>query len=172
VSIPFALSLSKGSEAALLSRLLNPLVHTPRPISFEIDAHVREADLLEAGDDRGARVAVEQAVDLRGGGQPMGFDSLCTPLYITLMKLPISEARKRLPELVRRVRRNAEAKVEITVRDEVVAELRGPLPEPRPGAAAKKLRALMRKLPKARGPKTRVSSRVGQYLYGYPGRKR
>ena len=88
------------------------------------------------------------------------------------MKLPISEARKRLPELVRRVRKNAEARIEITVRDEVVAELRGPLPEPRPGAAAKKLRAIMRKLPKARGPKTHVSSRVGQYLYGPVGRKR
>ena len=158
--------------ATLLPRLLDPFVHAAGAIPFEIDTYVSEADLLEATDDRRARVAVEQAVDLRGGGRPMGFDSLCTPLYITLMKLPISEARKRLPELVRRVRRNAEAKVEITVRDEVVAELRGPLPEPRPGAAAKKLRALMRKLPKARGPKTRVSSRVGQYLYGYPGRKR
>ncbi|HEY1266042.1 MAG TPA: hypothetical protein VGH16_02220 [Candidatus Binatia bacterium] len=88
------------------------------------------------------------------------------------MKLPISEARRRLPELVRRVRKNAEAKIEITVRDEVVAELRGPLPEPQPGAAAKKLRALMRKLPRRRGPKTNVSSNVGQYLYGRAERKR
>ncbi len=109
-------------------------------------------------------------VDL--GGRLMGFYSLCTSLYITRMKLPISEARKRLPELVRRVRRNAEAKVEITVRDEVVAELRGPLPEPRPGAAAKKLRALIRKMPKRRGPKTNVSSNVGRYLYGTAERKR
>jgi antitoxin (DNA-binding transcriptional repressor) of toxin-antitoxin stability system len=88
------------------------------------------------------------------------------------MKLSISEARKRLPELVRQVRKDAGAKVEITVRDEVVAELRGPLPEPEPGAAAKKLRALMRKLPKRRGPKTHVSSRVKQYLYGSTGAKR
>jgi antitoxin (DNA-binding transcriptional repressor) of toxin-antitoxin stability system len=41
------------------------------------------------------------------------------------MKLSISEARKRLPELVRQVRKDAGAKVEITVRDEVVAEIRG-----------------------------------------------
>jgi len=82
------------------------------------------------------------------------------------MKLPISEARKRLPELVRRVRNNTEVKVEITVRDEVVAELRGPLPEPRPGEAAKKLRALMRRLPRRNGPKTNVSSRIREYLYG------
>ena len=54
------------------------------------------------------------------------------------MKLSISEARKRLPELVRQVRKDAGAKVEITVRDEVVAELRATLPEPEPGAAAKK----------------------------------
>lgn len=35
------------------------------------------------------------------------------------MKLSISEARKRLPELVRHVRKDAGAKIEITVRDEV-----------------------------------------------------
>jgi antitoxin (DNA-binding transcriptional repressor) of toxin-antitoxin stability system len=88
------------------------------------------------------------------------------------MKLSISEARKRLPELVRRVRKDAGSKIEITVRDEVVAELRGPLPEPEPGAAAKKLRALMRKLPKRRGPITHISSRVSQYLYRSTGAKR
>jgi len=67
------------------------------------------------------------------------------------MKLSISEARRRLPELVRQVRKDAGAKVEIMVRDEVVAELRAALPEPEPGAAAKKLVALMRSLPKHRG---------------------
>jgi antitoxin (DNA-binding transcriptional repressor) of toxin-antitoxin stability system len=86
-----------------------------------------------------------------------------TPFAI---KLSISEARKRLPELVRRVRKDAGAKVEITVHDEVVAELRAALPEPEPGAAAKRLRAIMRRLPKRRGPKTHVSSRVKRYLYG------
>jgi antitoxin (DNA-binding transcriptional repressor) of toxin-antitoxin stability system len=40
------------------------------------------------------------------------------------MKLSISEARKRLPELVRQVRKDTGTKIEITVRDEVVAELR------------------------------------------------
>ena len=82
------------------------------------------------------------------------------------MKLSISEARKRLPELVRRVRKDVGAKVEITVRDEVVAELRGTLPEPEPGAAAKKLFQVMRKLPKHHGRKTKVSEHVKQYLYG------
>jgi antitoxin (DNA-binding transcriptional repressor) of toxin-antitoxin stability system len=82
------------------------------------------------------------------------------------MRLSISEARKRLPELVRRVRKDAGAKVEITVRDEVVAELRAALPEPEPGAAAKKLVALMRHLPKHRGRKTDLSAHVNEYLYG------
>lgn len=82
------------------------------------------------------------------------------------MKLSISEARKRLPELVRQVRKDTGTKVEITVRDEVVAELRAALPEPEPGAAAKKLIALMRQLPKRRGRKTDVSAHVKEHLYG------
>jgi antitoxin (DNA-binding transcriptional repressor) of toxin-antitoxin stability system len=82
------------------------------------------------------------------------------------MKLSISEARKRLPELVRRVRKDAGIKIEITVRDEVVAELRATLPEPEPGAAAKKLVQLMRRLPEHRGRKTKVSVHVKEHLYG------
>jgi antitoxin (DNA-binding transcriptional repressor) of toxin-antitoxin stability system len=87
------------------------------------------------------------------------------------MKLSISEARKRLPELVRQVRKDVGSKVEITVRDEVVAELRGTLPEPEPGAAGKKLLQLMQKLPKRRGRQTRVSEHVRQYLYGSAAKK-
>ncbi|MGH7873649.1 MAG: hypothetical protein ACREQO_15690 [Candidatus Binatia bacterium] len=52
------------------------------------------------------------------------------------MKLSISETRRRLPELVRRVQNNASAKIEITVGDEVVAELRLSLPQPEAGTAA------------------------------------
>jgi antitoxin (DNA-binding transcriptional repressor) of toxin-antitoxin stability system len=84
------------------------------------------------------------------------------------MKLSISETRRRLPELVRRVRKNAGAKVEITVRDEVVAELRPALPQPEPGAAARKLLELRKKLAK-KGLKTRrtdVSRHVKEHLYG------
>ena len=88
------------------------------------------------------------------------------------MKLSISEARRRLPELVRRVSKDAGAKVEITVRDEVVAELRPALPEPEPGAAAKKLLAIMRKLPKRRGRKTDISTRVKEHLYGSSAKNR
>ncbi len=86
------------------------------------------------------------------------------------MKLSISEARRRLPELVRRVRKDAGATVQIAVRDEVVAELRAALPEPEPGAAARKLLELMQKLPKQRGRKSNTSSRVKEYLYERAGR--
>ncbi|MBI3013462.1 MAG: hypothetical protein HYY65_00020 [Candidatus Tectomicrobia bacterium] len=82
------------------------------------------------------------------------------------MKITISEARKRLPELVRQVKKDRGTTVQITVRDEVVAELRAALPEPEPGAAARKLLEVMGKLPKARGSKTDISSRVKEHLYG------
>jgi antitoxin (DNA-binding transcriptional repressor) of toxin-antitoxin stability system len=82
------------------------------------------------------------------------------------MKLSISEARKRLPALVQQVRKDPGAAVQMTVRDEVVAELRAALPEPEPGAAARKLVEIMRKLPKHRGRKTDISTRVKEHLYG------
>ena len=85
------------------------------------------------------------------------------------MKLSISEARRRLPELVRMVKKDTGTAVHITVRDEVVAELRAAMPEPEPGAAAQALVDLMRKLPRRRRPRVSVSSRVKEHLYGRPG---
>jgi antitoxin (DNA-binding transcriptional repressor) of toxin-antitoxin stability system len=85
------------------------------------------------------------------------------------MKLSISEARKRLPALVRRVSQDTSACVQITVHDEVVAELRAAHPTPEPGAAAKQLLALMKKLPRHRGRKMHVSSHVKAHLYGHSG---
>jgi antitoxin (DNA-binding transcriptional repressor) of toxin-antitoxin stability system len=82
------------------------------------------------------------------------------------MKLSISETRKRLPELVRNLRKDSGAKVQITVREEVVAELRAALPEPEPGLAAKKLVGLMRKMRKRRSRKVNISGHVKNYLYG------
>ena len=67
------------------------------------------------------------------------------------MKLPITEARRRLPELVRQIRKDPGSTVQITVRDEVVAELRAALPEPEPGATGRALLEALRKLPKRRG---------------------
>jgi antitoxin (DNA-binding transcriptional repressor) of toxin-antitoxin stability system len=82
------------------------------------------------------------------------------------MRLSISETRKRLPELVRLVRKDPGATVEITVRGEVVAELRAALPEPEPGAAARALLELARRLPRRRRGRTDVSSRVKAHLHG------
>lgn len=82
------------------------------------------------------------------------------------MKLSISEARKQLPALVQRVRRDTGARVQITVHDQVVAELRAVQPEPEPGAAAKTLLRLMKQLPKPRGRKRSISSHVKDHLYG------
>ena len=93
-------------------------------------------------------------------------------VHFITMKLAISEARKRLPELIHQVRKDAGAKVEITVRDEVVAELRATLPEPEPRTAAKKLVQLMRKLPKYQKRKTKVSEHVKEHLYGSSAKSR
>ena len=81
------------------------------------------------------------------------------------MKLSISEARRRLPELVRQVKQDRGSVVQITVRDEVVAELRAALPQPEPGAAARALLELMQKLPKHRGPRRNISGRVKEHQY-------
>ena len=84
-----------------------------------------------------------------------------------MTRVSISEARRRLPELVRQVKQDRGSVVQITVRDEVVAELRASLPEPEPGAAARALLELARKLPKPRkGRPTDVSAHVKDYLYG------
>jgi antitoxin (DNA-binding transcriptional repressor) of toxin-antitoxin stability system len=86
-----------------------------------------------------------------------------------MTRVTISEARRRLPQLVRQVKQDRGSVVQITVRDEVVAELRAALPEPEPGAAARALLALVRKLPKPRrrqGRPTDVSAHVKEYLYG------
>ena len=53
-----------------------------------------------------------------------------------------------------------------------IGQLRPAQARPEPGAAAKKLLGLMRKLPKRRGVKTNVSGRVKDYLYGAAGAKR
>jgi antitoxin (DNA-binding transcriptional repressor) of toxin-antitoxin stability system len=83
-----------------------------------------------------------------------------------MTRVSISEARRRLPELVRQVKQNQGSVVQITVRDEVVAELRAALPEPEPGAAARALLELMSKLPKHRGPRRNISGHVKEHLYG------
>jgi antitoxin (DNA-binding transcriptional repressor) of toxin-antitoxin stability system len=87
------------------------------------------------------------------------------------MKLSISEARKKLPQLIRRVRKNPNATVQITVREEAVAELRALQPGPVPGEAARRLLDLRKKFAR-KGLKTRrtdVSNHVKEHLYGPKG---
>jgi antitoxin (DNA-binding transcriptional repressor) of toxin-antitoxin stability system len=83
-----------------------------------------------------------------------------------MTRVSISEARRRLPQLVRQVKQDRGSVVQITVRNEVVAELRAALPEPEPGAAARALLELARKLPKHRGRRRNISGHVKEYLYG------
>jgi antitoxin (DNA-binding transcriptional repressor) of toxin-antitoxin stability system len=87
------------------------------------------------------------------------------------MKLSISEARKKLPALIRHVKKDPGATVQITVRDEAVAELRALQPSPQPGEAARKLLELRKKFAR-KGLKTRrndVSSHVKEHLYASTG---
>jgi antitoxin (DNA-binding transcriptional repressor) of toxin-antitoxin stability system len=83
-------------------------------------------------------------------------------------RVSISEARRRLPQLVRQVKRDRGSVVQIMVRNEVAAELRAALPDPAPGAAARALLELAGRLPKPRrrGRQRDVSVRVKDYLYG------
>ena len=52
------------------------------------------------------------------------------------------------------------------MKKKVVAGLRAARPEPPPGAAARKLLELMKKMTKPRGRKTNVSTHVKKHLYG------
>jgi prevent-host-death family protein len=85
-------------------------------------------------------------------------------MYKVYMQLPISDARKSLPELVQKARRGEV--VEITVRGEVVARIVAP--EDAPGDAARRLLAAMRKVgPAPSGRRRRdVSSRKTEHLTG------
>lgn len=83
------------------------------------------------------------------------------------MRLAISEARGMLPGLVRRVRADAVAMVQIMVHEEALAELRAALPEPPPGAAAKALFALARRQPSAHRRRVFTSAIASRRIDGY-----
>lgn len=82
------------------------------------------------------------------------------------MKLTLTEARKKLPELVRRVKQDDGLRILITVHGDVAAELRGCPPDPPPGAAARRLQELMADMPAHRGRRRSTSENVGRHLYG------
>ena len=87
-------------------------------------------------------------------------------MYNPSMKVTITEARRRLPELVHRVKVDDGLRVQITVHGDVAAELRSCPGDPPLGAAAQRLRELMAELPPHRGRKRNISEQVNQHLYG------
>jgi len=82
------------------------------------------------------------------------------------MRIPISKARAMLPRLVKKLEKDSGITYEITVHDDVVAELKAP-PRIKPGQSAKKLLKIMEQLPKGKASqKVRDSEQIGRYLYG------
>ena len=88
------------------------------------------------------------------------------------MRITLTEARRQLPTLLKRVRDDPRLRIEITVREETVAELRAASARPRPGEAVERLLALRRRQ-RARPAKSvspdDVSERVDDHLYGAGG---
>jgi antitoxin (DNA-binding transcriptional repressor) of toxin-antitoxin stability system len=84
--------------------------------------------------------------------------------------IPISDARRQLPQLVKQLRRDPGAVFTITVREEAVAELRAAQPAAVPGLAARKLLEVAARLPRPRrGKTTDISAHVTEHLYGKGG---
>lgn len=82
------------------------------------------------------------------------------------MQIPISEARAKLPQLIKQLRQDPSLSYEITVHQEVVAELRSPSQLPTGGEAAKKLLSIIDCLPPASAADTiNVSEHVKDHLY-------
>ena len=89
------------------------------------------------------------------------------------MRVSVSEARRRLPSLLKRVTQDPTLRIEITVHDEPVAELRAVAARAAPGAAARRLLALARALSAEAGVPTGqredVAGHVEEHLYGPDG---
>ena len=85
------------------------------------------------------------------------------------MQIPISEARAKLPQLIKQLQRSPSLTYEITVHHEVVAELKAPPQLSEGGEAAKRLLAIMKQLPKPGSrKKVRVSENIKKHLYDSP----
>jgi hypothetical protein len=78
--------------------------------------------------------------------------------------ISISEARKKLPSIIKSLKSSPDAVYQITVRDEVVAELRTP-PKIEPGEAAAMLLELRKHLGSKKYRTKPVSENVKEYLY-------
>ena len=78
--------------------------------------------------------------------------------------ISISEARKNLPSIVKSLRNSPDTVYQITVHDEVVAEIRTP-PKIKPGEAAARLLDLRKRLGSKKYKKKPVSENIKEYLY-------
>ena len=87
-----------------------------------------------------------------------------------LREISLSDARKRLSEILREIEADTSAGYRILVRKRVVAELRSPAPARRknPGATMLKLAVEMRKLSSSGGGDAGevTAARYKEYLYG------
>jgi len=77
--------------------------------------------------------------------------------------ISISDARKKLPSIIKALRASPDSVFQITVHDEVVAEIKRP-PMVKPGEAAARLLDL-RKKHRARKKKYPISENIKDYLY-------
>ena len=78
--------------------------------------------------------------------------------------ISISEARKNLPSIVKSLRNSPDTVYQITVHDEVVAEIRTP-PKIKPGEAAARLLELRKRLGSKKYRTKPVSENIKEYLY-------
>jgi hypothetical protein len=78
--------------------------------------------------------------------------------------ISITEARKRLPGIIKSLKTSPDTVYQITVYDEIVAELRTP-PIIKPGEAATKLLDLRKKLGRKKYRTKPVSQNINEYLY-------
>jgi len=84
--------------------------------------------------------------------------------------ISITEARKRLPGIIKSLKTFPDTVYRITVHNEVVAEIKTP-PKIKPGEAAAKLLAMRKKFKhKKKGYKTPMSENVKEHLYVAEGR--
>ncbi len=78
--------------------------------------------------------------------------------------ISISEARKRLPGIIKSLKTSPDTVYQITVHGEVVAEIRTP-PKIKPGEAAARLLALRKRLGPKKYSTKPVSENIKKYLY-------
>jgi antitoxin (DNA-binding transcriptional repressor) of toxin-antitoxin stability system len=81
------------------------------------------------------------------------------------MRVTVTEARERLPELLRQIQNDQDLRVQIMDHGEITAELRASLPDPPPGEAARRLKALAARMAPMAGEPHSVSENVDEVLY-------